>query len=245
MATGEMHRTPIREDVTDAEARAWGWIRRSGTWLTARQKVAVAAEVRQAQACALCAERKAALSPYTVAGAHGAASDLPAVMVEVAHRIATDSGRVTRAWYESVLEQGMLEGEYVEILGLVATTIALDTFSRGYGRPLAALPEAQPGQPSRYRPAGAKHQLAWVPTLEPGDLTPDDPDIYAGYHPPYNIQKALSLVPEAMQAFFDLDETFYLQEQEILDFAHEYRALTHDQMELIAARLSALNRCYY
>lgn len=245
MARSTTTNVEIREDLAQAETRAWAWIGRPGTWLDASQKLAVVAETRQAPDCPLCRERKTALSPYTVPGEHSAASDLPAVMVEVIHRISTDSGRVTHTWYQHMLERGLTAGEYVEILGLVATTMALDTFSRGYGRPPSAPPKAVGGEPSRHQPTGAKHQLAWVPTLEPADLTAEDPDIYAAYDPPYNIQKALSLVPDTMQAFFDLDETYYLQEQEIVDFANEYRALTHDQMELIAARMSALNQCYY
>lgn len=235
----------IRDDLIAAVDRAWAWIARPGAWLSARQKVAVVAEARRAPSCRLCRERAQALSPYTVDGDHDATGELAEALVEVVHRVRTDSGRLTKAWYEAMRERGVGEGAYVEVVALVATAVALDTFSRGLGRPQAPLPAPQPGEPSRYQPAGAHHQLAWVATLEPADITPEDPDIYARYHPPYNIQKALSLVPEAMLAFFDLDETFYLQEQEILDFATEYRAISHDQMELIAARLSALNRCYY
>ncbi len=235
----------VRIDLTDAVDRGWAWIARPGTWLTSHQKVAIVAETRSAQTCRLCRDRKVALSPYTVAGAHDCGGELTDAFVEVVHRVRTDSGRVTHAWYERMLGEGVSDGEYVEIIGVVATAIALDTFNRALGQRFAPLPTPQAGTPSHYRPAGARHQLAWVPTLEPDDITAGDPDIYARYHPPYNIQKALSLVPEAMLAFFDLDEVFYLQEQEILDFDNEYRAITHDQMELVAARLSALNRCYY
>ena len=237
--------TPIRQDLVDAEGRAWAWLARPGTWLSADQKLAIAAETRNAGECRLCRERKVALSPYAVAGEHDSLGELPGTMADVVHRIRTDSGRLTKAWYGQVLEGGVSDGEYVEIIGIIATITALDTFNRGYGRPTAALPQPIAGAPSRYRPAGARHQLAWVPTLEPEDITPDDPDIYAAYHPPYNIQRALSLVPDAMMAFFDYDEACYLSEQEILDFDTEYRALSHDQMELVAARMSALNSCYY
>jgi hypothetical protein len=236
---------PIRPDLVEAEERAWAWLARPGTWLDASQKLAIAAETRNAHLCRLCRKRRDALSPYQVPGEHDSLGELSEAMVDVVHRIRTDSGRLTRTWYGQVLESGVSDGEYVETIGVIATITALDTFSRAYGCQQKGLPRPIPGAPSKYRPAGAKHQLAWVPTLEPGDITPDDPDIYAAYHPPYNIQRALSLVPDAMMAFFDFDETCYLSEQEILDFDTEYRALSHDQMELIAARLSALNGCYY
>ena len=44
---------------------------------------------------------------------------------------------------------------------------------------------------------------------------------------------------------FDLDVELYLKDHEIRDFAHEHRAISHAQIELIAGRASALNRCYY
>ena len=236
---------PLRQDLADAEQRAWLWLSRPGTWFSGHQKLAIAAETRQALHCDLCRRRKDALSPYTVDGTHDSLGELPDAMVDVIHRVRTDSGRLTKSWYGRMLESGVSDGEYVEMIGVIATITALDTFDRGYGRPMTPLPAPVDGEPSRYRPVGAKHQLAWVPTLEPGDITPDDPDIYAPYNPPYNIQRALSLVPDAMMAFFDYDETCYLSEQEILDFDTEYRALSHDQMELVAARMSALNSCYY
>ncbi len=247
MARDQRNTGPIsvRHDLAEAEHRSWGWLARAGTWFTASQKHAIAAETRHAMHCDLCRQRKDALSPYAVAGEHDSLGELPDALVDVIHRVRTDSGRLTRTWYEQMLQSGISDGEYVETLGIIATITALDTFGRACGRPMATLPQPEAGEPSRYRPAGAKHQLAWVPTLEPEDITPDDPDIYAPYNPPYNIQRALSLVPDAMMAFFDFDEACYLSEQQILDFDTEYRALSHDQMELVAARMSALNSCYY
>ena len=60
-----------------------------------------------------------------------------------------------------------------------------------------------------------------------------------------NIHHALSLVPQEVFNFFDLDVELYLNDHEIRDFTREYRALTHPQMELLAGRVSVLNGCYY
>jgi hypothetical protein len=60
-----------------------------------------------------------------------------------------------------------------------------------------------------------------------------------------NIRRALSLVPEEAYAWFQLVETQYLPGRWMRDFANEYRAITHAQIELIAGRVSVLNQCFY
>jgi hypothetical protein len=60
-----------------------------------------------------------------------------------------------------------------------------------------------------------------------------------------HIQRALSLVPETVMGFFDLDIALYLPQDAIRDFDREYRAITHVQLEFIAAKAAAINGCYY
>ena len=234
----------IRKDLADAIERAWVHIASPGTWWTGAQRVQMAAEVRQALSCGLCARRKKALSPYTVAGDHDTISGLPAVVVDAIHRIRTDPSRLTESWLHKCYEQGLTDAEYVEIVGVVATMTGLDTFSYAIGQPLRPLPEPLPGEPTRRRPQNAKKEIAWVPTLSPADLTPEDVDPFTQYGS-VHIQRALSLVPESVIGFFDLDIALYLPQDAIRDFDTEYRAITHTQLEFIASKASAINGCYY
>ena len=59
---------PVRDDITAAQRRAWDRLGRAGTWLTGAERIAVAAEARNALDCDLCQARKAALSPNAVHG---------------------------------------------------------------------------------------------------------------------------------------------------------------------------------
>lgn len=240
-ASQDLH---VRAGLAREFDRAWSRLAAPGTWWTGAERLAIAAEVRNAPACGLCRRRKAALSPYTVSGEHDSLGVLPAPMIEVVHRIATDAGRLKRSWMRAMLDDDLTEERYVETVGVVALVTALDTFDRSLGRALRPLPAPQPGAPSRRRPAGAKLDLAWVHTVAPQDLTPDDPDPYT-VHGEKNIHRALSLVPQEVFNFFDLDVELYLKDDEIRAFDREPRALTHAQMELLAARVSALNDCYY
>jgi hypothetical protein len=56
---------------------------------------------------------------------------------------------------------------------------------------------------------------------------------------------ALTLVPDEARSFFDLVAHQYLPGPAMRDFTHEYRAVSHAQIELIAGRVSALNQCTY
>jgi len=235
---------PIREGLARELKRAWARLAAPGTWWDGRDRLAIAAETRRAQTCALCRRRKQALSPYTVGGAHDSVGVLPEAVVEVVHRLATDAGRLKRSWVEAMCTEGITEAQYVEIVGVVALATALDSFERALGLQPRPMPAAQPGAPSRQRPAGAARDLAWVATVAPQALTPDDPNPYV-VHGEKNIHRALSLVPQEVFNFFDLDVELYLKDSEIRDFDTEYRALSHAQIELLAGRVSALNGCYY
>jgi hypothetical protein len=204
----------------------------------------MAAEARHAPDCDLCRRRLAALSPNAVAGRHDAGS-LPEAVIEVVHRIRTDPGRLSKSWLDGVLAHGLSVERYVEIVGVVATTVALDTFARGLGWVPRPLPPPVAGAPSQQRPRGAKPGGAWVPWLEPADVTEAEAGLYPFDRPAANIYKAMSLVPAEVRGFFDVVEAQYLPGAVMRDFTREVRAITHAQIELLAARVSALNRCVY
>ena len=236
---------PIRDDLSAAHARAWTRIARPGTWWDGNARVAIAAETRRASGCALCRRRKEALSPLAIEGSHDSLGQLPEIVVEVVHRVRTDPGRLGERWYRSVIARDLTEEQYVEIVSVVAHTVAIDTMAHGLGLDAPPLPDPEPGLPSHYRPAGAKPGGAWVPWVEPAYAGAAEAGIYPNERPPANIMKAMSLVPEEVRSFFDLVTHQYLPGAVMRDFSREYRAISHPQIELLAARVSALNRCLY
>jgi hypothetical protein len=239
-------RLPIREDLAAQIDSAWERLRRPGTWWPGAERLAIAAEARQAENCRLCRKRKAALSPYTVAGEHDHLGVLPAAAIEAIHRLKTDAGRITETWLRVLIDHAdsLAETQYVEIVAIVAIVTGLDTFDDALGRPRRFLPSAIEGLPTRQRPAGVQRNLAWVATLAPEDVDSSDPDPYP-VHGAKNIHRGLSLVPQEVFNFFDLDVELYLKDHEIRDFENDYRAISHAQIELVAGRVSALNGCYY
>jgi hypothetical protein len=236
----------MRQALRDAIAVAWPALGTVGVWWTSADRLQVARETRTARECPLCRERKAALIPHTVAGTHLSSTTLSPSAIEAIHRIVSDPGRLSEAWYRRTTSSDLGDEAYVELLSVVAITIAIDTFDRALGSGLRALPVAEPGEPSRRRPSGAKPGLGWMPMLAPEDVAPDDPSLYApAGRIGGNVHRALSLVPQAMMQFWDMFEEMYLPQSAMRDFGREYRAISHAQIEMLAARVAVLNQCVY
>jgi hypothetical protein len=235
---------PVRADIGEAHERAWGRLAESGCWWTAAERVAIAAEVRQAPRCKLCAESRQALSPRAVDGPHERASEiLPEAAVEAVHRIVTDANRLGRSWLEKLTAEGLSDGHYVELVGVVVAVVSIDAFCRGVGSAPHPLPEPQAGEPSGYRPPGARPSEAWVPMIPERLASGAESDLYP-FKPMGNVIKALSLVPDAVRQLTELSAAHYIPIRKMARF-DVGRSIDRSQIELVAARVSALNECFY
>lgn len=232
-----------RDELLDAHARAWAWIAKPGTWLDGPTRIAVVREVRQADTCALCAARKDALSPYAVEGKHDDLDALDATHVEAVHRLATDSGRLSQAWLDQLGEDGLSDGAYIETAGIVAMTRMMDAFLWAAGAAPVDPPEPKAGEPTGYRPPGAKKTDAWVALVLPEDVADSDGELYPDIAP--GVHQALSLVPDSKRAFWALGEPHYIPMSQIRDLDTRVRAINRAQIEILASRTSALHQCVY
>jgi hypothetical protein len=236
----------MRQDLKWAVDAAWSGIGSAGVWWSGGERLAMASEARHARGCPLCGVRKAAPIPQSVAGEHDTITTLSPAAVEAVHRIVSDPGRLSEGWYKRTIAAGLSEEAYVELLGVTAVATAVDTFDRALGASLRPLPREVAGQPSRRRPAGAKPGLGWMPMLAPEDVDTDDPPLYSSAgRVGGNVHRALSLVPEVMIHFWDLFEEMYLPQHAMRDYSREYRAITHAQIEMLAARVAIRNQCLY
>lgn len=234
----------VREDLPAAHRRAWQRLARPGNSWTGAERIAIAAEVRNAWQCTLCKARKAALTPYTIQGTHDWVSKLPGPAIDIIHRVVTDPGRLTETWFAKTMgSHEITDGQYVEIVDVIVTVVSIDSFCRGIGVPLHPLPEPEPGEPSHYRPATARLETAWVPMIPQEGANGAEADLW-GAGRVGNVIRALSLVPDAVRQLLDLSDAHYIPRGRIMDFTCG-RSLSRAQMELIAGRVSALRGCFY
>jgi hypothetical protein len=237
----------VRGDFADSHSRFWQRLAAPGTWFTSAERIAIAREVRAGATCTLCIARKAALSPTAaVAGTHSHTTELRPAIVDAVHRITTDAARMTQAAYQQLLEAGISDGEYIEIVGTVVAMVSIDSFAVALGLPLRELPAPGAGTPSRYRPGLAANSAdAWVPMLPPENAGTPEADLWVSGRTG-NVIRAMSLVPDEVRTLGDLSAAHYLVHKLVAQpGADAGRALGRSQMELVAGRVSALNQCYY
>jgi hypothetical protein len=178
-----------------------------GGWWSGRERIAIAREKRAAMNCALCAERKSALSPYWVADqTHDSATELPNPIIDVIHRITSDPGRLSQRWYNEAIQAGVRAEELVEIVSILGVVTLVDTLSHALSLNERELPKALEGEPHRQSVAGTKIDRAWVPMVEPefaeGMLKMIYDQVEAGAGFVFNVVRALTAVPEAVRDFF-------------------------------------------
>ena len=237
----------VRDDLVASHRRAWERLARPGTWWSGSERVAMAAEVRNASRCPFCRERKAAMavvSPHAVGGQHASLGALSDAAVEVIHQVTADPARVSKAWFEKCQAGGLSDAHYVEMIGVIVTVVSIDSFCRGIGVPARPLPAPEPGEPTRRRPSAARPEKAWVPMIPASDARGEEADLWARGRTG-NVIRALSLVPDEVRGLKDLSATHYLSVDEMMDLRRGKGTLNRPQVELIAGRVSALNECFY
>ncbi len=215
--------------IDEAQRQARAALAQPGDWLTGPERLDVWREVRNAQTHPLDVARKEALSPYAIEGQHGPTQHLSAAAVEVVHRVASDPGRLTREWAERHIES-LSAAVYTELVGITAIAMVIDRFDEAMGHAPYELGQAHPGDPSRVVPDDVGDVGAWVPqTVGPTKA---------------NVSRTLSGVPVTNRAWRALVDSHYSRGPEFMSL-HWDRALSRPQVELVAARVTALSECFY
>ncbi len=236
---------PVRRGLQDAHSNYWQALARPGTWFNGADRVAIAAEVRNALVCPFCAERKAALSPYALQGEHLSDGTLDERVVDAVHRVITDQSRITQAWIDDNAAAGFSQEQYVEAVGIAVTVLSIDEFNRALGLPVEPLPEPVPGEPSHYRPAQAEHGTGFVAMLPADGATGEESDLWEKDRTA-NVLRALTLVPNALREWMAVGAEQYLSFRGMMQFGDiPGRAINRMQIELVAGRVSSHNECFY
>ncbi len=219
---------PVRADLDAIHEKQLAQLAEPGTWGSAAQRLAIAAEARQASYdVGLLEEPDNAGAPPEL--------ELPEVAKKVVRKLAISPKGFLEDSYIEAKNGGLSDEEYTEIIGIVSRICDIDIFARGIGVPLRPLPAPKPGEPSQQRP-NAIPELAWVPTV------PNPPD---GPAMPY-IVRGLSIVPDEMARHVELEQVQYLPLKHILEPEYQHHeGFTRSQVEVVAGRVSAINECFY
>mgnify|MGYP001813760734 CR=1 FL=1 len=193
----------------------------SGTWWDAEQVAAIAR-----RAAAVVAQRS---RPPWMRVLDANVAPLGPEVVAAVDMVATNAGSIDRRWaHEQVARFG--DGAYVELVGITAVGVMLQVYAEivGDARPRYE-PVDEPGHPTGERPAGVGDIGAHVEMLDP--------------FPMANVARALSLVPSANRTFLALVHAMY-SEPGFSELVWD-TPLIRPQVELVAARVAAMNECFY
>lgn len=197
----------------------WANIARSGRWFTGEERTAIAAIARHAEPLPLGVQRPAI-------------SDLETdqdVINDTAARVASNPGALSREWFDKVTARIGL-GRYAELVAIVAQVVPIDRFCDLLGRDRQPFLPGSTEDPSGGVPADVADDGAWLPMTTP-------------FHGA-NVARSLSYVPEDNMERLRLVRALYSGTR-FGDLIWDDGALSRPQVELLAARTSALNECFY
>lgn len=216
--------SPMDVDLAVAESHraVWDQLSRSGTWWTAEELTAIAGRSR-----ALFAARH--LPPWSRELADSV-EGLSAEAVATVDYVVSNPGSIDGAWASAQIAS-LGDGAYVELVGVVATTVMVDMFAACAGVEVEPLPAvaSDAGTPTKERPEGLGDIGAHVPMLDP--------------FPYANVARALSLVPSVNTLFRTTSVPMY-SAPGMSDLVWE-TPLSRPQVELVASRVAAMNECFY
>lgn len=227
---------PIRREIVDAQSVAVQHWSAPGTWWSATERLAIVNEVRRARDAD---ELPPWTGPSTVDGLLPEDHALPVAAIDVIWRLTNHVATLTPEWYQSFVPGKISAGHYVELVGVVAQVNLVDRFADSLSLPRPSLVEPKDGAPSQIYPDGAEVRNHWVPTapIQDGSWKP------AVTAEVPNVRKALSLVPAERIMQWVLIDGHYVPGGALADdFGHK---LDRSQIELIGARTSAANECFY
>jgi hypothetical protein len=148
-------------------------------------------------------------------------------MSELVRRLSVEAHTIRHGWIAELAAEGVDAYTYVEVLGIVARLSAVDTFCFGLDTDLVDLPIGSDDPPTGRVAREATIEGGWVPTV--GRAFPPT---------------ALTAVPSEHEAWEDVHSVLYLSMTEMRDLDVN-KGLHRTQMELVAARTSLLNDCFF
>ena len=153
-------------------------------------------------------------------------SHLPEAASEAATVVGAQPATIRKPWVKKIAGE-IGYPPYIEITGIASRLAAIDTVHDGVGASREQLPDPEPGEPSGAEESLARLGAAWVPMVGGASIT-----------------QALSLVDSESVAQEDLHGPLYLSYEgmAMMDYV---AGLSRAQMELVAARTSAINECFY
>ena len=217
-------KTIVPEEVIQSFEIVWQNLGKPGAWWTGQQRIEIAKEVRNSSQPTLF-ERVNDLSGYS----HQETESLSPYVRAVVRKIAYQSSTIDRDAYNRIVDV-LGQDRYAELAAIVTQVVPIFTLADILGYPREKLPTAHEGIPTKERPEGLVNDVAFLPTFSPRGLP--------------HVAVSLSLAQADNARRMLLVRSMY-SGTNFGEMVWEHRSLSRQQIELVAARTSAINECFY
>lgn len=214
----------VNQDIVNSFRIVWDHLGRPGAWWTGPQRIAIAEHVRKSAPRPLW-DRPPALETLSDE-ANGELTIFEAAVVE---RVAVSPSSINIETYEHIIQR-MGENKYAELAAVISQIVPIDHLHDALGLEREELPVPREGAITTERPSGLVTGVGFLPTLPTEGL------------PHVAVALSLSLADNARRML--LVRAMYSGDS-FNDMVWTHRSLNRPQVELVAARTSALNECFY
>lgn len=227
MASQTILQADVREDLAQAHRTVVADLAEPGDWLRADEKVAVVRVVRAARQQP---QQPPWYRPSTDQDNNADFAPLPAAAIDVAWRLTNHPGTLTADWHAQTVAALSSSEYYVELVGVVAVTNAIDRLATMLDFDVLPLPDPKPGEPHEPQIPSAV-TTHWVPTA----LDASGP----------NVLRAHSVAPRIAELRTVVGAAHYMSGTARADLSWTRGDLDRRQIELVAGITSMHNECFY
>ena len=214
----------VSKEIVDAFKIVWDYLGRPGAWWTGTQRIAIAQQVRNSAPRPLW-DRPPPLDTLS----DEANGVLTLFELGVVERVTVQPSSINLETYEHIVQR-MGQDKYAELASVVSQVVPIDHLHDALGLGREELPTPIEGDITRERPDGLVTGVGFLPTLPTEGL------------PHVAVALSLSLADNARRML--LVRAMYSGDS-FAEMVWTHRSLSRPQVELVAARTSALNECFY
>ncbi len=224
MAPFDSLKPMVSSEIIESFQIVWDNLGKPGSWWSGRHRIEIAKEIRDSSPPSI-AERIVDFSNYS----NEATDGITPFVKAVARKIAYESSSIDKNVFDQIVAV-IGEDQYAEIAAIASQLIPIYHLADILGYDREELPNAEPGSPSAERPDDLIEGVGFLPTFPTNGV----PHVAVSLSLAQADNARRMLLVRAMYSGKDFGEMIWT-----------HRNLSRPQIELVAARTSAMNECFY
>ena len=214
----------VDEEIIQSFGIIWDHLGESGAWWTGAQRIAIAEEVRISAPRPLWDK-----APHLGSFSDEVDGQLTYFEKGIVERVTVEPSSIDLETYQEIISR-IGEDKYAELAAVVSQVVPIDHLHDALGIEREQLPPVNDTATTMERPEDLVYDVGFLPTLPTDGL------------PHVAVALSLALADNARRML--LVRSMY-SGQSFEEMVWTHRNLSRPQIELVAARTSALNECFY